>query len=201
VSIGNANYTPPSGNAPLELFEEHPPGREKEDSSVPAMEAISFTSILPELQTMLSQVSRPGKNSRPEEAPRTGADLLESLSGNVTSLQEHFTDRLYTALKALGVDITRKLTLRLDDTAVLVLSGEHPEKDAIEYLLQQNPEFSAVFTEIAAQSAILRDLRSLYTMALYERAGDSYSALAATPGECIYQLSLKGEMNHFYFTR
>lgn len=197
MSIGNTNHTPPSDNAPLELFEERPP-RQEENNSGPAMEEISFASIIPELQTMFSQATRPCGSGR---MAQSGTDLMESLSANITVLQDHFTDKLYRALKQIGVDTSRKLTLRLDDSATLTLSGDHPEKNAIQSLLGQNPEFSAVFTEIAAQSALLRDLRSLYTMALYERAGDSYSALAASPGECIYQLSLKGEMNHFYFTR
>ena len=94
-----------------------------------------------------------------------------------------------------------ELTLRLDEQAILTVAGEHPDCEVISALLSRHPEFSAAFTEIAAQSAALRDLRSLRTMVLYASSAHSYSVLASGPGETVYQVSLKGDMNHFYFTR
>jgi hypothetical protein len=97
--------------------------------------------------------------------------------------------------------MSSKLALRLNDDIRLVVAGEHPDAQAINELLSNDKELVEGFVEIAAQSAALRDLRSLRTLTLYDHASDAYPALAAGPGECIYQLSLKGEMNHFYFTR
>ena len=107
----------------------------------------------------------------------------------------------YAKLQGLGVDTSSKLTLRLNDEIRLVVAGEHPDEQIINDLLSSDSALAAAFVEIAAQSAALRDLRALRALTLYDRASDAYAALARGPGECIYQLSLKGEMNHFYFTR
>lgn len=127
--------------------------------------------------------------------------IIETLAANISLLQDNFMDTFYARLQELGVNVSCKLTLRLDRSARLVLAGEHPDQDAINALLAEQDELADAFAEIAAQSAMLRDLRSLHTLAMYARAADSYVAMTAGAGDCLYQLSMKGEMNHFYFTR
>ncbi|MDL2317246.1 hypothetical protein LJC59_09305 [Desulfovibrio sp. OttesenSCG-928-A18] len=152
-------------------------------------ERASFSSLAPAIQDLC------------ERANRAEARLADSLSANVARLQEAFIESLYEALSALDVDTGTKLTLRLNNRAVLVLSGEHPDKERIGELLARNPEFGEAFAEIAAQSAALRDLRNLCSLARHVESEAACTALSALPGENMYQVSLKGEMNHFYFTR
>lgn len=133
----------------------------------------------------------------------TGIDnrMLDELANTITLLQDDFVDALYEKLRAIGANTSSKLTLRLNDAAQLIVAGEHPDAAAINRLLENERDLIEIFTEIATQSAALRDLRNLHILTLYERSEDAYKALAARPGESFYQLSLKGEMNHFYFTR
>ena len=149
----------------------------------------AFSSVLPKLQAGLEHMDQPG------------AGLIDILTDNISRLQDSFMDALYAGLRKMDADLSAKLTLRLDDQARLTVAGEHPDCEAISALLDLQSEFSAVFTEIAAQSAALRDLRSLRTMVLYASSAHSYSVLASGPGETVYQLSLRGDMNHFYFAK
>jgi len=188
----------PSGPVSLETFyAETPCGTEDIYSELSKNTRIAaLSSIMPRLQTAMDLV----ETSRGLADDPSGG-ILEILSNNITLLQDTFMHTFYTKLQSLGVDMSSKLALRLNDDIRLVVAGEHPDAQVINELLSNDKELVEGFVEIAAQSAALRDLRSLRTLTLYDHASDAYSALAAGPGECIYQLSLKGEMNHFYFTR
>lgn len=149
----------------------------------------SFSTVLPRLKAAFEAMQEPG------------SDLLALLADNVTELQDIFAETLYAELRKLKVDFSIKVTLRLNESAQLTLVGEHPDKGIIAALLASFSEFSTVFAEIASQSAALRDLRNLSTIMRHAEASKSYAALVSLPGDNTYQVSLKGEMNHFYFTR
>ncbi len=192
MSIGNTCNVPapPDSVLPALLEEDIGAGEAADDSELSRVtSSAAFSSVLPRLQAALEQMEQPG------------AGMLDTLTDNITRLQDSFMESLYAGLQKTDADLSAKLTLRLDDQAQLSVAGDHPDCEAIRTLLSLHPEFSAAFTEIAAQSAALRDLRSLHTMVLYASSAHSYSVLASGPGETVYQLSLKGDMNHFYFTR
>ena len=192
MSIGNTHTVPAPPDAALPvLLEEDIGDREAADESPLSRVtgSAAFSSILPRLQAALDQMDQPG------------AAMLDVLTDNITRLQDSFMESLYAGLKEMNADLSAKLTLRLDEQANLTVAGEHPDCEVISALLSRHPEFSAAFTEIAAQSAALRDLRSLRTMVLYASSAHSYSVLASGPGETVYQVSIKGDMHHFYFTR
>lgn len=130
-----------------------------------------------------------------------GAGIIEYLSNNITALQEDFLQALYEGLEQAGVETSSKLTLHLSEESRLTVYGEHPDAKRIQKILEERTDFSTLFTEIAVQSAALRDLRSLRTLTLYATSEDGYSVLLQQRGESRYQISLKGEMNHFYFAR
>ena len=148
----------------------------------------TFAYVIPQLQDAFENIRQPGYN------------VLEALSSNIRELQDIFAQALYSELSQLDVDFSIKFSLRLDKNAKLALVGEHPDSGAIAALLREKPDFSNTFVEIAAQSAAMRDLRNLSTLISASGAENSYRALTALPGENTYQMSLKGEMNHFYFT-
>ena len=148
----------------------------------------AFAYVIPQLRDAFENIRQPGYS------------VLETLSSNIRELQEAFAQALYSELSQRDVNFSIKLSLRLDKNAKLALVGEHPDSGAIVAMLQEKPDFSDTFVEIAAQSAAMRDLRNLSTLISASGAENSYRALAALPGENTYQVSLKGEMNHFYFT-
>lgn len=188
MSIG-ATYPIPPPTDPL-LFSEVPcPAGFSEDSLLSRITgSVAFSSVVPTIQAALEQMET------------SGVGMLKTLADNISRLQDAFLGALYTELDAMGVNLSAKLTLRLNSETQLTVSGEHPDAKAISGLLVQHPEFSVAFTEIAAQSAALRDLRSLHAMVLCASSPRAYAVLSSYPGETSYQLSLKGEMNHFYFT-
>lgn len=192
MSIGNTQNAlpPPDSVLPAMLPEEHSGRDISSDSALSRVAgSTAFSSVLPRIQAALEHMEHPGPG------------MLDILADNITRLQDSFMEDLSEGLKTMNADTSAKLTLRLDEQARLTVAGDHPDCRAVSELLARNPEFSAAFAEIAAQSAALRDLRSLHTMVLYASAPHSYSELASGPGETVYQLSLKGDMSHFYFTR
>ncbi len=117
------------------------------------------------------------------------------LSDNIARLQDQFIETLYTRFSEAGIDLEYKMTLRLGKNAALCLAGEHPEKQTISSLLEKMPDLSQAFNEIAAQSAALRNIQNLQSLlAVAENEENSTHPLYAT-----YQISLKGDMSHFYF--
>lgn len=154
-----------------------------------SVQSAGFTKVAPALQSVREQIYRPETR------------ILDTLTENINRLQDAFMDGLYAELKQEGVNTAIKLTLRLDAEAELILFGEHPHKERIIRLIDKTPGFASAFREIAAQSAALRDLRNICALTQHEETENRYAALAQRPGENIYQLSLKGDMSHFYFTR
>jgi len=201
VSISDTHIISPTGPVSLEALnavDTDAPYKAQDDYSELSKhtQIAAISSLMPRLQAAMELLERPcGHTDEPS------GKALEMLSSNITLLQESFMQALYAKLQRLGVDTSSKITLRLNDNIRLVVTGEHPDEQRINDLLSSDSELVGVFVEIAAQSAALRDLRTLRMLTLYDQASDAYAALAAGPGECIYQLILKGEMNHFYFTR
>lgn len=189
MSIGD--FLHPSDGSPP--FSSEPPACTED-----TREELTLAPLLPRLRAALDDLN---KTEAPLPGLRASTTLLDRLGNNVLLLQEAFADRLYESLRQWEIDASAKLTLRLDGEARLCLEGEHQDQERVRAMLASVPEYSEMFAEIAVQSAALRDLRNLWAMTMYDRVQDNYAALAATALNSYYQLSLKGEMNHFYFTR
>lgn len=160
-----------------------------------------ISSVLHAIRAALKEGDRYGEAFGGAAHNHAGANLLARLADSITQLQDDLITTLYSDLAALRVDTQPKLTLRLTDEARLILASEHPQGEQISALLASRPEYAAVFTEIAVRSAVLRNMRSLYLLSLYAESADCYAALASDRRGSVYQLSLMGEMNHFYFTQ
>lgn len=130
-----------------------------------------------------------------------GTRLVQGLAEAVNRLQNTFMDALYAGLEQAGIDPTEKITLRLDDKARLVPGGPHSEDHKLAALLDARPDLTAAFIEIALRSTLLRDIRGLQIGSSYASAADACLALLGTSSRNGYQVSLKGDMNHFYFSR
>ncbi|SBV93835.1 conserved hypothetical protein [uncultured delta proteobacterium] len=149
-----------------------------------------LSSLAPRIQAVLSEIAGSENN------------VLNTLSANVEKLQEGFIDTLYTTLSENGVDLTQKMTLRLDRNNSLTVAGEHPEKERMDAILSENPALSTAFGEIASQSEVLRDLTNINKVMTRHTGMEAYTASGADKSSySVYQMSLKGDMSHFYFSR
>lgn len=148
----------------------------------------ALSSLAPRIKAILNQIAGPEDN------------VLDALSGNVGKLQDGFIDALYSALSARDINLDQKLTLRLNGEGILSVAGDHPQKEAVENVLREQPALSAAFDEIASQSELLRDIRNI-SKVMSRKGGLEQYAAAGNTGSAVYQMSLKGEMSHFYFSR
>jgi hypothetical protein len=139
--------------------------------------------------------------SSPPDGSEPGARVTAMLSESIVRMQDNFLRELCTGLKERGVDPSSKLTLRLDEDAQLEAVGDDQAGAAAEDILAYRPELTELFTETAVRAALLRGLHDLRNAVRHERAEDIYTALNAGAGASCYQVSIKGDMSHFYFAR
>lgn len=164
------------------------PGRDEAAALSELTDGASLSSLAPRLKVVLDEIAGPNDN------------VVSALSDNVSRLQDGFIDRLYSVLSGQGVDLSSKLTLRLDEKDMLAVSGNHPEKATVEAALADHPELSVAFGEIASQSELLRDMRNISKVMISKGGVENYARMAGDGKGAMYQMSLKGEMSHFYFS-
>ncbi|MBG3878013.1 hypothetical protein FVW20_13595 [Desulfovibrio oxamicus] len=158
-------------------------------------DSASLSALNPKLRSTLEDISERGGN------------VLETLEQNVADLQEGFLDTLSDRLEAAGVSLDEKLTLSMDDEGTLTVLGDHPDKARIEKTLTDAPELSSAFGELASQSELIRDIRSLRRVVTTRVGAAAYDAVdaattdTAETASSAYRVSLKGAMSHFYFGR
>jgi hypothetical protein len=153
------------------------------------------------LKNSLAILDRCGPASPAEDAGEAGARVTAMLSESIVRMQDDFLRELCAGLKERGVDASSKLTLRLDEDARLEAVGDGQAGAAAKEVLARRPDLATLFTETAVRAALLRGLHDLCNAVRHERAEDIYAALNAGAGASCYQVSIKGDMSHFYFTR
>jgi hypothetical protein len=167
---------------------------EKELSATPALSTLAhitdkagLSALTPKLQGVLQAIDNPEGN------------VLQAISGNIADLQDAFVTALAGTLEAARIDISHKVTLRLNQEETLAVAGEHPDKERLEKVLARNPELAAAFKEIASQSEVLRDVGNIGKVIGMSTGVSSYQNSFRPAQNTAYQISLKGEMSHFYF--
>ncbi len=149
-----------------------------------------LSALAPKIQAMFSKGAGAGNN------------VLETLSANVEKLQDGFVDALYATFSGENINLAEKMTLRLDENNMLTVAGDHPEKSRVDAILNDNPALSAAFGEIASQSEVLRDITNINKIMTRQTGMEAYATNSdAGASNAVYQMSLKGEMSHFYFAR
>lgn len=149
----------------------------------------SLSGLAPRIQALLHEMAGSENN------------VLQQLTDNVDRLQEGFVDALYSAFSKENINLDKKMTLRLNTEGNLFLSGEHEEKTKVDAILAENPALSTAFGEIASQSEVLRDITNINKVMTRQTGVDAYAAGAGNAPLSVYQMSLKGDMSHFYFSR
>lgn len=127
--------------------------------------------------------------------------MQEGLRKNIESLQDAFMDALYTEVLESSGSALNKVTLGIDTSGLLSVTNDHPDKDTINALLAEHPALSSAFKEIAAQSELLHNMSKINVAALASSGSAAYESMRL--GNAVqsleYRLSVKGDMNHFYF--
>lgn len=149
-------------------------------------DSAGFSLVAPQLKAALDRMAEPQSN------------ILETLADNISRLQDGFVDALYALFKDDDAVLSHKITLTLSREHRLCVAGDHPHKETIEALLVQAPELSAAFFELASQSIALRHLSSLRTV-VHATIRPEDALFPDKADEAVYLISLKGDMNHFYF--
>lgn len=152
---------------------------------------ISLSSIDPRLRSALENISEQGGN------------VLEALEQNVGNLQEGLLQGLQSRFAENGVDMNEKITLKLSSTETLTVTGEHPDRETIENVLAKHPELEEAFKEIATQSQLTRDIRSIRQVVGSSSGIATYEGMqASVPVNQTeaYNVSMRGAMSHFYFS-
>jgi hypothetical protein len=169
--------------------------RGKGSPATPALTLLSnitdqaaLSALTPELRRVMQAIDN------------SGGKLLQTISANVATLQDAFLDAASCALEAANVDLSRKITLRLNRQDKLAVAGEHPDKETLESILAQSPELTAAFKEISSQSEVLRDIGNIGKVIGVKTGISSYQRNSALSQNTAYQISIKGEMSHFYFS-
>ena len=136
-----------------------------------------------------------------EEISDRGANALDALKERAGTLQENFLDRLYARLDEGGIDLTEKLTLRLSNEGRLVTAGEHPQKVGVDAMLAGSSDLADTFMDIASHSELIRDIGNIRKTVFARSQVQQYEDTAQNNPMSVYQLSLKGGMSHFFFSR
>ena len=191
MNINNIDNNMRNGSLP-ETFEKAEPVTQNDvrlDSLSKITDSASLSALVPRLQNLLAVIDHPDDN------------LLKAMSDNISRLQDAFVETVYATLGHNSFDLNEKITLRLDKNEQLQLLGEHPEKERLNDLLGNMPELSSAFKEIASQSEILRDVGNIGKV-IHQNSGiNAYRNMAGINTNANYQISIKGEMSHFYFSK
>ena len=153
-------------------------------------DSISLSSISPGLRSVLENISEQGGN------------VLDALESNVGNLQEGLLETLQSKFNEGGVNLDEKITLKLNDAEQLSMVGEHPSEAEITSILEQHPEIEDAFKEIATQSQLMRDIRSIRNVVSNKTGTAQYQGMAASGQNSAesYSVSMRGAMSHFYFS-
>ena len=173
------------------------------DSSLTGERAAALPGLVDQNKTDSFEISpMPGRlDAMLEDISDRGANALDALKERAGALQENFLDRLYTQLDASGIDLQEKVTLRLDNEGQLTTSGEHPQKEQLNAMLAQSPDLAETFKDIASHSELMRDIGNIRKTVSARSQMQQYEATAESNPMSVYQLSLKGGMSHFFFSR
>ncbi len=146
----------------------------------------------------LSEIN-PRTRAALQKIAEQGGDVQKTLQRNIEVLQEDFLSGLASGIEAAGLPPDSKITLRLGIDGNLA-AGDSPHKDDIEAVLAGSPELGETFREIAAQSALVRDIRSIRSVVTAHTGLSAYAEMEGCAPSSAYQVSIKGDMSHFYFS-
>ncbi|MBU1003641.1 MAG: hypothetical protein KKE73_14095 [Proteobacteria bacterium] len=109
-----------------------------------------------ELLDKLTLSSLADKLSRMVQSNPMG-NVAEAMANDLATLQQEFVGQLTDTLQAMGVNVTQDFILKRDASGMIAVSGDHPDKEAIEAALD-DPKLQQAFANIEEQSETLTKL-------------------------------------------
>lgn len=121
-------------------------------------------------------------------------------------LQQHLTSALATKFEEAGIDTSQPITLTLDDSGKVTVSGDNADADAIEQIFEDNPALTEAFTTLSTNSTLAKSYTSSQTASLVRSNG--YAAYlqqlmdsdTSTTSSTNFYLSLLGGSSTTYFS-
>lgn len=83
--------------------------------------------------------------------------ILELTAQNKV-LQQQLTETLASKFEELGIDTSQTITLGRDSAGNVVVTNDHPDKDAIETLFADTPVLTEAFNTLADNSTTLKEM-------------------------------------------
>jgi hypothetical protein len=81
---------------------------------------------------------------------------IEALRSEHRTTVAQFEDRFRRLLQERGIDLHEGIVLQADERGDVRLAGDHPQKEAIERLIQDDAELRNLFARIDGQAKLLR---------------------------------------------
>ncbi|MHC1791588.1 hypothetical protein [Solidesulfovibrio sp.] len=85
--------------------------------------------------------------------------ILQTRAEN-EALQSQLTKTLAAKFEELGIDVSQSVTLTRDADGAVKVSGDHPDKDAIEQLFTDVPALTEAFAALAENTTTLKSMTS-----------------------------------------
>jgi hypothetical protein len=116
--------------------------------------------------------------------PESTSAVIDSVDGQLESLQTELATEIESALTAAGIDLTEPIALRISKAdGQLEVAGAHPQKALIEAALADNPDLARKFTAAVALEQLLtatdrlEDSDAAHAVELGEAEHDAVTAL------------------------
>lgn len=134
---------------------------------------------------------------------RQAVVIVPELEALLALSQDVFLERLYARLSSDGLKLCEKVSLCLNTDGELVISNPDERNSALERSLAQDETLALFFAEIAWRSDVLRKLKQLCNLVAVGSVRADQRAQwvggRADEKQNVYQVTIKGEMSHFYF--
>lgn len=96
--------------------------------------------------------------------------MLQTRAEN-EALQSQLTKTLAAKFEELGIDVSQAVTLTRDADGAVTVSGDHPDKAAIEKLFTDVPALTEAFTALAENTTTLKSMTSRQSSSMVRANG------------------------------
>ncbi len=96
--------------------------------------------------------------------------VLDSLEEQTAAIEEQFLSALSEKLEEAGVDTSMAITLTRNADGTIEVANDHPDKETIEAIFEEEPVLTQAFDAIADQSELARKIKAERNV-MFSRAG------------------------------
>lgn len=118
-------------------------------------------------------------------------NIVDTMAADLELLKTGFMESLEEKLQAAGVDVNKAFTLKADKDGTIRVDGEHPDKEAIEEVLNGDEKLKTAFGVIAEQGKMVEDVRGNSKYKKLRGALDKYKEAAGDDRTDMFLVSLQ----------